>query len=133
MASVPSADFPRGTCQGTSVWSFDGKLWSPADKVKVTGNCATVLHFKNGSREFIVQPKDPNNPVFQALRTQFPTAAIVDGLGADDLAALSSKYLSELKFEGSQIRIPLVPLGQPVDITPPLPDEVRRLIFGKTE
>jgi hypothetical protein len=127
------AKFPSGTCQGTSVWKFDGTLWSPADKVKVSGNCATALLFKNGSREFIVRPKDSNDPAFQALRTQFPTAAIVAGLGADDLAALSSKYLSELKFEGDRIRIPLVPLGQPVDITPPLPDEVRRLIFGNTE
>jgi hypothetical protein len=144
MADDPSLKFPSGSCQGIGpAWQKSGPIWRPTG-VTLTGDCITPLHFKNGTRNIVVRPPNPNDPDFRALanefQTEFKAAEEVDGLSADDTAALLSKFGEDVVPRGPlgpqlQFAIRLVPreiMRQGLDITPALSPELKALIFDET-
>jgi hypothetical protein len=140
----PSLDFPDGTCEGAvgPIWQKDGTSWRPTGLTEsdLTGPCVTPIHFRNGTRNIIVQPPFANEPFFQALTHEFPNAQVVDGLSADDTAALLSKFgekvVNPVSLTPLAFTLPTVPrenarLG--VDITPPLSPKLKAAIFDESK
>jgi hypothetical protein len=140
----PSLRFPSGTCQGFGpAWQKIGASWKPTG-VSLAGPCITPLHFKNGTRKIVVHPQDPNDPDFVALakefQTEFKAAEKVDGLSADDTAALLSKFGDEHVVRGSiqplVFAIHLVPretMREGLDITPSLSPQLKAAIFDESK